>query len=251
MISNKLKGLRILNTRPSDQAVKLSMLITQHGGYSIERPMLAIQATDNTWVKKIPTLTSIHQAIFVSPNAVQYFFKTMAPNTWPASIYTTAIGSATANALTTNHLQVHQIPKQADSEHLLKLNHFKHIAQQNILLVKGKGGLSILSDYLSAHRANLIEVNVYERTAPNIPQDELDYLWQTDAIDVIIITSQEAMQNLFTLFGKKAYAWLCQKPFFVLSDRLAHIARSYGVTTVIISHHDTLLSTIEAYVYAR
>lgn len=245
-----LHGLRVLNTRPLAQAEALSKAISNAGGVSIEFPALTIKPTTDDWLKNLPSLTQVKQAIFISANAVNFFFKKLKQQqiTWPTVIQIIAIGKATAAALAAWHLPVTYVPPIADSEHLLRLDLLKKVRNQTILLVKGEEGKKEIAATLKARGAHLISLDVYRRALPSIKPQQIYSLWQDDLVDIILFTSQQAMQNLFILFGDQAKPWLCKKPCVVISARLAAAAKAFGIQTIILSRHDTILSSLQEYI---
>ena len=245
------KNLRILNTRPVAQANALSLIFLKAGAIPVELPMLGIEATPLNWTAQMPIITNIQTALFISPNAVLHFFNAIPPTSWLPSINTIAMGQGTAQALIARSITVHQTPACADSEHLLALNTLEHINNQTILLIKGEGGRPLIQQTLAQRGAKVTALAVYRRTVPNIHKKYLHALWHEDAVDMIFMTSQEAMQNLFTLLGEDARPWLCSKPFLVLSQRLANIASEYGIKDIVISDYHTLSKTLEEYTNER
>ncbi len=244
-----INGLRVLNTRPTEQGLSLHQAICDAGGVSIDLPALAIEPTTNNWLKNLPNLESIHQVIFISTNAVNYFYSTLEQQglAWPATIQTTAIGKASAAALEKWRIRRDHVPSIADSEHLLQLNILQHVKNQTILLVKGEGGKMDISNTLLTRGAHLISLAVYRRTLPNTKQKRVHSLWHDDQVDIILFTSQQAMHNIFTLFGDAARYWLCGKPCLVISERLAEAAFTLGMRTILVSRYDTILKTLEHY----
>ena len=251
-MTQTIKGLRILNTRPTNQQDVLSDAIQSIGGISISFPALSIEPSTERWWTEIPSLTSVQQVIFVSANAVHYFFTRLyeQKEVLPKTIQTTAIGYATAKALSSWH-KVDHIPPMANSESLLGLKNLLSIEKQTILLVKGEGGRMIIEQTLLARGATVIPLNVYRRALPNPSQEEITSLWQDDLVDIILFTSQQTMQNLFTLFDKTAHAWLLHKPCIVISERLAEEALRFGMQSIIVSSYDTILVTLEHYYRER
>jgi uroporphyrinogen-III synthase len=251
MMKSSLNGLRILNTRPVAQAAHLTNMLHQMGAQSIELPMLSIEALTTPWSTQLPALSVIQHAIFTSANAVTHFFEQVTANTWPSSIHVIAIGTGTAKALKTHRILAHEIPAKADSEHLLALASLQDVHQQVILLVKGMNGLGLITKALTQRQAALTVLDVYQRTMPCIEPKKIEALWHQNGIDMIFISSQEAMNNLFTFFKDCAKAWLCDKPFLVISTRLAEAARAYGVKTILVSQYNMLLNTLEAYIHGQ
>ncbi|MDF1677683.1 MAG: uroporphyrinogen-III synthase [Legionellaceae bacterium] len=227
------KGLRVLNTRPAHLAGKTSRHIIKAGGTPVMLPLLTIAATPPSWLESLPPLQSMQHAIFTSPNAVTYFFKHDKNQDFPNHICTYAIGPGTTHALRTGHILNVIQPEKPDSEHLLRLDNLIHVKHQNVLLVKGIGGRTLIEKTLVARGAHLIPVEVYQRLLPKYDSNTINSLWHEDAVDIILITSQTALQHLFALFGEKATPWLQSKPCLVISDRLAKAAHLSGFKTII------------------
>lgn len=245
-----LNGLRILNTRPAGQNQTLSQEIIAAGGIPITLPALVIEPTEETWVKQLPDLSHVDGCIFISANAVNYFFINLKKYglTWPNTIKTIAIGRATAHALTNWSIRVDGIPKVADSDHLIQLADLQQIKGQTFLLIKGIGGKKDIAHTLLKRGATSVPFSVYRRVIPTPQEQEINALWKQNLVDILLFTSQEAMQNIFALFGPKAHAWLCSKPCLVISERLAVCAQTMGIKTVLVSPYEGLVSTLELYI---
>jgi len=243
-----LKGLRVLNTRPWQQGNSLTQSIQAAGGVCLELPALCIEPTTIDWLKHMPDLTRVNQAIFISTNAVHFYFDTLEQQriTWPQTIDVIAIGKASALALAEYDIKISQLPTAADSENLLLLETLQQVKDKIVLLIKGEGGRPIIADTLLARGALLTSLSVYRRGLPEIPATYINSIWQDDQVDIILFTSQQAMHNLFILFGD-ALPWLCSKPCVVISKRLAEEASSLGMQTVLISRYDTLLNSLYHY----
>jgi len=233
-----IKGQRVLNTRPKEQAEKMKQIIEAAGGVSIDVPLLDIERLDPaTWLGLLPSLSTCDYAIFTSYHAVNFFLDGLAQQKfiWPTSLKIIAIGEATQHTLIQRGMHVHHLPSHANSEHLLTLPALQHIQNKSIFLIKGKNGRTLISETLTARGATLTIINVYRRTLPQEQQQTLIHLWQTDGIDRIIFTSQEAMDNLFVLLPPAAHPWIQSKPCYVISERLAKAARTRGMKIVLIS----------------
>ena len=195
--------------------------------------MIEIEATSTAWVHKLPLLQHVQHAIFISPNAVTYFFKHVSQYDWPTTIQTYAIGHGTKQTLQQLGITNIITPSQADSEHLLSLETLQHVHQANILLIKGQGGRTLIQQTLCQRGAQIIPIVVYQRNLPTFEPAYINSLWHHDAFDMILITNETALKHLFSLFNKQAIPWLCQKPCLVISERLAKAARKYGFKAAI------------------
>lgn len=238
---NKRLNLRILNTRPLGQNKALSQTIRDLGCVSIELPAIKIEPVSF----QFPVL-GIDQVIFISTNAIYYYFASHPPLL--PHIIVSAIGQASASSITQFGMRVHHVPHIEDSEHLLQMTHLQNIQDQNILLIKGEGGRQLIEHTLSARGARVTPLAVYKRTLPDIDQKDLDFLWRQDAVDIILFTSEDAMYNLFKLFGEKAKPWLCSKPCLVMSERLAETARRLGIQTILVDHLKEGLNALVHYI---
>lgn len=248
-MSRSLHGLRILNTRPKKQGQKLAASIINAGGVSIDCPSIEIQAIPCEWMDTLPDLYTVNQAIFISANAVDYFFQQLQGQSkaWPEQINVIAIGDASAQALNAYGIRVHHIPAMADSEHLLALPCLQSLSEQSILLVKGEGGRSLIEQELLRKKAQVFALSVYQRILPTLPLGFTHSLWRDDAVDIILLTSEQSMHHLFELFSPDAHAWLRSKPCFVISERLAHIAASLGIKKVRVSPPDSIINSLLDY----
>ncbi len=246
---NNLKGLHVLNTRPLGQAKVLSNAIKAAGGIALECPALVIEPKDKTWIADLPTLNRVEKAIFISANAVNYCFKIIRDEQlyWPSTIEVIAVGDATAAALTSHGIKADLIPAIADSENLLKLEELQEVNEKIILLVKGEDGRTLIAETLITRGANLHSCEVYSRQMPKPDPQQLYSLWQNEVVDIILFTSQQAMRNLFIMFGEKAHAWLCRTPCLVISKRLAEEAALLGIKTIIVSDPKTILTTLHQF----
>lgn len=243
VVSANLQGLRILNTRPLMQAQKLNSIIAAAGGNVINCPGLAIEGMTFT----LPNLETVNYAIFTSSNAVKYCseYLRQCNIAWPIEIKVIAIGQATASALHQSNIDVAFIPNEACSESLINLDPLYQIENKVILLLTGAGGRQLIAPILRDRNAIVFEKPVYKRTLPTTcSQPYIQSIWQEKAVDIILFTSQQAMQNIFMLFGKPAQNWLRNTPCIVISQRLAHIAACLGIRKIIVCKFDSIIEAL-------
>lgn len=246
-----LQGLRVLNTRPHHQAHLLKQTIEALGATTIECPALEILPSANDWDKSLSFPLPYDLVFFISTNAVHYFFERIPASLWPKTMLTLAIGPSTLQALLKKDI-VAQQSAGTTTESLLQLPCLQQLRSQRALIIKGKGGRTLLAQTLLSKHASVNELVVYERALPTISPLFIKEIWQDDGIDIILFTSQQSMEQVFTLFGKAAYAWLQNKPCLVVSQRLANIAHEMGVKRVFItSPHQLPEGLINAYNHIR
>jgi len=242
-----LKGLRVLNTRPLPQGLDLNASLLKAQARPIHLPALTIEPLTEDWQAHLPALDSIDQSIFISANAVNFFFKKIKTQHWPKTMKTIAVGKATATVLSNHKIDVDNLPDIGDSEHVLQLDSLKHVQGQTILLVKGEDGLSTIATTLVARGAHVISLSCYRRVLPKVDKKLIQKLWQETPVDIILFTSQQAMENTRRLFGKEAKEWLANTPCLVISPRLAEAAYLIGMKNIIVGSYDTILETLKSY----
>src|SRR3990167_11562094 len=112
MAEQPLAGLKIVGTRPREQAARLMQYIERSGGRALLFPLLDIApAADQPALREqISRIAQFDLAIFISPNAVQYGMAairaagaTLSPSPSPASgrggLKIAAVGQGSAKAL--------------------------------------------------------------------------------------------------------------------------------------------------------
>ena len=186
--------LRVLNPRAIHQAPHLSELLRQAGTQPIELPTLCIEGMPPAWLNKLPPLNAIAQAIFVSPNAVDFFFKHVNPSLWPSHIINLSLGMGTAKKLMHHGITVHMMPNDADSEHFIHLETLQNINKRCLSphekiclsfhklnkLVSLANIVSALK-ILSPDRPPALTISPQARTASAFANNtcNIDFLWKT------------------------------------------------------------------------
>ena len=221
MANQPLAGLKILVTRPRDQALQLAQAIEQAGGIPVLFPLLYITPVQETSVlrEQISRLQYANLAIFISPNAVQYGMAAIraAEGGLPAKIATIGMGSAKA----LRELGVAEVivpVDRFDSEGLLA--QLQNVAGWRVMIFRGDGGRELLGDTLKARGAAVEYVTCYCRSKPQQDAGEL----LNAQPDAIIVTSSEALGYLWQMLDAR----LCDTPLFVPHPRIAELARRQG-----------------------
>lgn len=241
-----LNGLRVLNTRPEHQATPLNTLISSAQGVAVPLPLMKIKPLDaGRWIQTLPPLESLALAIFTSVNAVNVFFEGfhLHRRHWPLTLQTIAIGHSTAQALK-NHGITALFPMQHDSEHLLSLPPFARINRQSVLIIKGEHGRQLIQQTLKQNNVILYETAVYRRERNHSLADQCESIWQNDAVDIILGTSQFSIETLFSLVSKDGKKWLRNKPWIVFSQRLKDLTQQMGGQNIWVSENSRLLETL-------
>lgn len=223
-----LAGLNIAITRPREQAALLAREIEQAGGHALLFPLIDIgpASNQNALRATLQRLAGFDWAIFISPSAVNHGMVAMRQHaTVPANLKFACVGQGSARKLHEFGITGVVAPQDgADSEALLALPELQAISGQHILIFRGNGGRELLGDTLKARGAHVEYAECYERRRPTLNGADL-----LDARpDVIILTSSEALENLWALSSKPDQARLTSIPLFVIHERIAAKARQMG-----------------------
>ena len=233
-----LNGAHILVTRPEHQAENLSRLIEQRGGVAVRFPTLEIVATDNAGEIRdaLANLDRFQWVVFISANAVNFALKANSgkiPRTKFVSF--AAVGQSTAQAMRMAGLPVDLVPENGyNSEALLAMPQLQQIEGQNCLIVRGEGGREQLATTLRSRGAEVNYLEVYKRIIPRIDSSPVDELLVQHRLDVITVTSAEALQNL-KLMLKNNNKLLSLIPLVVVSDRIRCIAADMGFNRITVA----------------
>ena len=229
-----LQGKKILVTRPVPQADHLCSLIEQAGGVPIRLPAIDIQPiNDRDRLNSLLShLTEYVIAIFISRNAVFYAMPMLRDrHSVLAGMQVFALGEGTAAALRESGLSsVIHGGAQADSEALLALPVLQEEAVRNrqIIIFRGAGGRELLADTLRARGAEVDYAEVYQRRKPHHEKFVLDKIWFIDKPDQMVVTSSEALQNLFAILGPEHRGIMLETPLVVIGERVAGLAQEMG-----------------------
>ena len=230
-----LKGVRVLVTRPRDQAEHLARLIEQQGGEAIRFPVIEIAEPEDTKVLHavIGRLDQFDLAIFISPNAVNRAMNLIrARGGLPAALRVACVGRGSARELKLFGIENITVPQgRFDSEALLDLPELQQVKGKRIVIFRGEGGRELLGDTLKARGADIEYAECYRRTRPNADITPLLQRWARGEIDIVSLTSVDGLRNLFDMLGPAGQPRLARTPVIVVSTRMAEVCRELGFKT--------------------
>lgn len=250
MAEKPLAGLRIIVTRPRDQAEELAKRIKQLGGKPLLFPLLEITAVSDGHVLQglARSLASYDKLVFISPNAVRYGMAAL--GTLPRSIRAVAVGQGSARALRDAGVGDVLAPQESfDSEALLALSEMQNVAGQHIAILRGESGRELLGDTLKQRGADVEYIPCYQRSKAVFDVDGM----LNSAADVISVTSSEALAHLAESLDDGARSRMYVMPLFVPHPRIAESAQRCNWRQVIItgSGDDGLLTSLKAWILAK
>jgi len=230
----KLQGLRVLVTRPAGQAERLCKLIDAAGGEAFCLPAIDIlDPVDSYHLETVVSaLATYDLAIFISVNAVTRGMDAItAHGDWPASVRIATVGASSAGALTPYGLTADLVPEHYfSSEGLLALDELQDLRGKRVVILRGNGGREFLHDTLIERGAEVEYVEVYRRACPVVDPAEILPYWQPGTLDIITITSNETLQNLFDMAGLEAQPLLREIALLVVGERQAALAKRLEFT---------------------
>ncbi|MDA8390996.1 MAG: uroporphyrinogen-III synthase [Gammaproteobacteria bacterium] len=230
----RLDGLRVLVTRPAEQAPALLARLTEEGAHPLHFAAIEILDPHNrqALLDAIGRLADFHWVIFVSPNAVH---RAMAlwrarEETWPAHVRIACIGRGSARELQRFGIQDALAPTgRFDSESLLLLPPLQAVDGQKILIFRGEGGRELLGDTLETRGAQVTYADCYRRAAPTADVAALLRTWARTGVDIVVVTSVEALRNLYEALGQVGQRWLARTPLLLSSERIRAAAADLGL----------------------
>ncbi|HET7033582.1 MAG TPA: uroporphyrinogen-III synthase [Casimicrobiaceae bacterium] len=228
-----LSGLGILVTRPARQAAGFARKIATLGGAPVIFPAIVILPPRDTRAVESAraALATYDVAIFVSPNAVEYGIPD--PRGWPQRLAVFAPGPGTAEALVAAGIADVRIPATTfDSEGMLALPELAEMHGKRVLILRGEGGREHLADSLRARGAQVDAVACYRREQPRSGVEGLAEAFGAGAIDVVTITSSEALDNLWSLANASIRAAWRARPTFAPHPRIVARAREFDLSVI-------------------
>ena len=198
---SSLGGLRIVVTRPRDQAAKLADALAAHGATPISFPTIKIEAMEDLsdLDRALSRLSSYDWVIFTSVNGVAITWERMQAIGISSRVLArcriAAIGPATAEALVALDVEPSFVPQDFVAESLAA--GLRKIRGKSILLPRALDARKILPSELRRRGADVEEIAIYRAVAE---EDDPQVIEQfRSGIDVITFTSPSIVRNLVAI----------------------------------------------------
>ena len=221
----------VLIIRPEGKCENTVKTFRENGIDAVGLPLIRIQPVEHPCAQLQKTLlsdTPPNVAIFTSTYAAQFVTESMQAHNWPKQMAVIAVGQSTASALSSTNTPI-TIPEQSTSEGLLELKDLQDVSNKRIAVVKGKGGRTLLTTSLNERNAIVENFDCYERL-PNIAVVEKIRHYE-DQVSCVVATSGE----LISLASKHLHPNWYRKPWVVVSERTAEVARNNGINNIVVS----------------
>jgi uroporphyrinogen-III synthase len=223
------RRLRVLVTRPAGQAAGLCRLLEAAGYEAVQLPAIEIREPADLEALQLlaETLPGYDLAVFISVNAVNHGLDYLLRlRDWPKHVKIATVGASSAAALGEYGMKPDLFPvHRYNSEALLALDELQEMHGKRVVILRGNGGREHLRDTLLARGAVVDYVEVYHRACPDIDPELMHSLLRPGILDVVIVTSNESLQNLYTMAGEKGQHLLRTLPLVVVSERQAVLAQ--------------------------
>ena len=228
-----LEGTKVLVTRPEDQSENLCRLISLAGGEAIKFPTLKISPSAQLTQEQMREFISwADGVIFISRNAVIYLdrlLNNIAAELSGKSLYAT--GRGTVMALEGIGIDSVMSPAgQYGSEGLLGLEELSpsRIMGKNLVIIRGEEGRDLLRDVLQERGAEVKYACIYRSGLPDLAPALTESIWQNLKPDIIVLTSNQGLQNLIQMTAQKDKISLFNCKLVVMSNRIADTAQKAG-----------------------
>ena len=224
-----LAGVVVVVTRPAAQAARFAERVTAAGARPLLLPAIEIEPVELDKASRARLAPDeFDWTIYTSANAVECSLRQL-PR--PQRTRVAAVGRATARALQEHGITVSALPSTtADSEGLLALECFADLRGRRVLILKGRGGRTLLRDELARRGADVVTGEAYQRRPAEAPPGSLDELRRaTDAgRAAIAATSAEVLASLLELAPAERCPHLRDALLVVPGERVAAAAREHG-----------------------
>jgi uroporphyrinogen-III synthase len=251
-MTSPLAGVRVLVTRPAEEARPLAHMLEHEGAEAIVFPALEIVPVAEIAAvgAAIGPVEQFDVVAFVSRNAVRHGIALLAGIQPVPTI--AAIGPSTATALERAGHRVSIRPAGGfTSEALLAEPAFLTVRGRRVLIVRGRGGRELLAQTLTDRGARVSYAEVYQRVENAADSSELRRRWRRDGIDLVTALSVETLDALHACLGADAHELLSRSMLVTASARVIKRAASLGLTGVVTAKEPDDRALIEAMIAWR
>jgi uroporphyrinogen-III synthase len=135
------------------------------------------------------------------------------------------------------------------SEMLLSLPDLQKLSGKKALLLRGNGGRELLGESLAQRGAAVTYCECYQRSPIFYDGSEQSAHWQRAGVDILVVTSGEMLQQIYTLVPDYyRSSWLLRCRLVVVSERLATLAAQMGWSNIRVAENadnDALIRALQ------
>lgn len=234
----------VLVTRPAERAAPLCLKLQQAGYQAVALPMMEIiPVTELTpgQLQLLQDLDHFQRVILVSSNAVRLGMNWITQY-WPqlpAGLDWYTVGATSAGELGDYGVPVQYPETDMSSEGLLALASLQQVVDERVLIIKGEGGRTLLSEALRERGARVEELSLYRRSGPPVSAEKAAAVLQENRFAAVVFSSGEGLGNMLSLLPPEARRLLREIPAIVPGPRVAQLAEDVGFRTVYTARNAT------------
>ena len=218
----------VLVTRPQHQAADLLTHLTNCHFKAMHFPVITIEDTHHSEqnLAVMEQINTFNLAIFISQNAVTYGLRLLNTTQQLRHLPPVAtIGRSTCALLEANGITVTACPSVPNSKALLDTPSVKNLpASSKVIIFRGIGGKETLAETLRARRITPYYAEVYRRLKPS----GISLSLADTQPDLIMVTSADSLQNLFTLTITADRERLLNTPIIIGSKTMTQLYNALG-----------------------
>ncbi|HEY9042024.1 MAG TPA: uroporphyrinogen-III synthase [Rheinheimera sp.] len=235
-------GIPFLITRPAGKADNLLASLDSDGIAYLYQPLITT-AQVSLKTQDLQLLQQADAIIFVSVSAVSCLQNQVDAALLTAPLF--AVGQTTAMALQRWLAREVIVPEDQRSEGLLQLPQLQQVAGKTLAVVRGNAGRELIKQGLVSRGATVRYIQSYKRLPLPLDGALLCQQWQLAGIRCIVATSNEILQQLFSLVPAVNQHWLQQCDWILVSPRMQDSAVALGIAperiTLAVNANDSAL----------
>ena len=246
-----LSGMKVIVTRPANQAISLSTKLRNLGATTIEVPMIEIQSPSDTDSidNSIQNLRKYDWVIFTSVHGVEFFLRRMTMLHVPESsldgVKIAAIGPATSAAIQSIGRTPDYVPSEFLSERIAA--GLGSLQGKRILLPRADIASKKLPLLLRDKGALVDEVVAYKTVVPReLKRDQIKTVVES-GVDAIIFTSPSTVHNFVdALKDVSSMKELNNIKIVCIGPVTAEAATQSGMQVALVANPHTIDALVEA-----
>jgi len=231
-----LAGIRVMVTRPADQAVNLYENLRLMGAEPLPYPTIATEYRDDPdgWDAFENSLDSGGWLVFTSENGVHYFFDRLTArmdDIRRLAKFRIAVGGAgTAEALATYHLKPDFVPSRATVDDLAA-EMTARVDMNGAVVIRVRGNLAgpVIEERFAEAGARVTPLTVYRTYHPDWPDGFKEKLFAFPP-QAILFTSASSVEGLgHNLSGEELKQLTSNADIFSLGPMVSRTLREHGL----------------------
>ncbi len=251
--------LHILVTRPQERAQDLIKALYAHQASVLLFPTLTIQPINHPYEleQQVERIQEFDWLFFISPNAVEHAMPAILKHHAMADLPCQwgAVGAGTNDML--KHYGVYDVVYPEDgvgAQALLDKLKTVDLKSKTCAVFKGNSGNDQLEAGLRERGAQVTEFMCYQRIRTENNPRPLAHAINEGSVDLIIITSGEALSALYALLAPAIVQMLLAIPVLVISPRIENIAHTLGFRRILLAKDasdEAIIACIDAWLQTR